>query len=137
MKKVLFLFVTLLMISCSSDDDSQTTNSFINPPDWIIGTWLDESEPAFSQIGGFQFTHDNLIDLDANGDVFLNLKEGLQESVDAGAITTNEIITNTVYELKIISNGVETNQYRFTRGTDNTTIVYNMSETYDVVLTKQ
>src|SRR5690606_6004747 len=114
MKKILLFILTILTISCSKDDDSANDNSnFINPPDWIIGTWLDESEPEWAQTGGYQFTNDNLISILSNGEVLLNLKEGLQDSFDTGSITTNEIISDTVYELKLLSSGIVTNQFKF------------------------
>lgn len=141
MKKVTFFLVIILVtstISCSKDNDnSNKSNNFINPPDWIIGTWLDESEPTFSQIGGFQFTDDNLISISANGDVIIDLKEGLREGVDVGVIKTNEVITNSNYELEIITSGTVTNSYKFTRDIDASSIIYDLSVTYDVLLAKQ
>lgn len=124
-------------MSCSSDDDVNQNSNYINPPDWIIGTWLDESEPAWAQSGGFQFTNNNLISLLPNGEVNLNLREGLQDGFDAGITTTNEIISETSYKLEIITNGNVTIQYKFTKGEDNNAIIYHLSEIFDVVLSKQ
>jgi hypothetical protein len=141
MKKLITLSILFLtIISCSSDDDdvaSQNESNFINPPEWIIGTWLDESEPVFDQIGGFQFTTNNLISLSADGNVLYNLKESLQESVDLSVITTNETITDTYYKLEIVLSGTVTNTFEFTKGTGDTTIIYDLSVTFDVILTKQ
>jgi hypothetical protein len=142
MKKLITLSILFLtIISCSSDDDDdvaiQNESNFINPPEWIIGTWLDESEPVSAQIGGFQFTTNNLIFLAADGNVLSNLKEGLQESVDFGVITTNETITDTYYKLEIVLSGTVTNTFEFTKGTGDTTIIYDLSATFDVILTKQ
>lgn len=136
LKAFLIILLAGSVFSCSKEDDNESAN-FINPPNWIIGTWLDESEPTFSQIGGFQFTDDNLISISANGDVIIDLKEGLREGVDVGVIKTNEVITNSNYELEIITSGTVTNSYKFTRDIDASSIIYDLSVTYDVLLTKQ
>lgn len=138
MKKTLFALLTLLIISCSDDDNNDNQNtSFINPPDWIIGTWQDKTLPETGQIGGFTFTNDNLILITSSGETITNLKEGLQEGVDAGVISSNEIITDTEYELEIIATGTVTNQFKFTKGPDSETIIYDLSELFDVPLTRQ
>lgn len=137
MKKILFALLMFLIISCSGDDNDDQNASFINPPNWIIGTWQDETLPEIGRIGGFTFANDNLISLTSSGETLINLKEGLQEGIDAGVISTNEIITDTVYELEIITTGAVTNQFMFTRGTDSETIIYDLSELFDVPLTRQ
>lgn len=135
---LLIFFLSLTTISCSSrDDDINQPNNFINPPDWIIGTWLDETEPVWNQIGGFKFTNDNLISIASNGDISSNLKEELKDGVNAGVIKTNEVITNTTYKLEIVSSGTVTNSFEFTKGTNNLSIIYDLSVTQDVILTKQ
>ena len=35
-----FIFFSFLTISCSSDDDN---NGVYSPPDWLIGTWTNDS----------------------------------------------------------------------------------------------
>lgn len=131
----ILLFTLMLLFSCSNDDDN-TSNSFINPPSWIHGTWLDESEPEWSQDGGFQFTNDNLLLVNTDGQVDINLKEGLQDGVNTGSITTEEIISDTEYNLAIISNGSTNVSYSFKKDTE-TTIIYELSSIYNVTLTKQ
>ncbi len=138
MKKIFFILLSVsLVLSCSSDDDeSSSPSSFINPPDWILGTWQDMSDPEWARSGGFQFTNDNLIDLNTDGDVVINLKEGLQDGIDNDVISVNEDISSTDYLLEVISSGVVTSSYEFSKNSDNS-ITYKLSTTIDVELTKQ
>lgn len=139
MKKTILLFaicIVLTLTSCSSDDDSSDNqDNLFNPPSWIIGTWLDESEPEWQQIGGFQFTNDNILDINADGETILNFKEAYANSESAG-ITVDEEETDSSYRVKIISNGVTNLDYKFNKNSD-TDIVYELSSTYNIVLTKQ
>ncbi|WP_298762572.1 hypothetical protein [uncultured Polaribacter sp.] len=125
-------------MSCSSnDDDNLDSVNFINPPKWILGTWLDKSEPAWAQIGGFKFTNDNLFDLSSNGTITINLKEGLKQGIDAGVISVNENSTSTSYSLEIVSSGAISSSYEFSKGNNNASIVYKLTATRNVILTKQ
>ena len=138
MKIILKHFILIMVIclsACSKEDE--VNNNFINPPDWIIGTWVDESEPIWAQKGGFTFTNDNLITLLSTGDAHLNLKESLQDSFDAGLIKINEDISETKYSLEIISNGTLFNSYKFSIGSNELSIIYHLAITTDIVLTKQ
>ena len=54
MKKLLYLFLAITIISCGGDDDSgnannNSSNLTINPPSWIQGTYLIDS--PFPSIG--------------------------------------------------------------------------------------
>jgi uncharacterized protein YcfL len=59
MKKLLYLFLTVLIVGCSSDDGNNSNNnsssaSLITPPAWIQGVW-------FNEIGlGYTFTPDDV-----------------------------------------------------------------------------
>lgn len=137
-KKVFLICLIVAVSSCSKDDDKDTDQkSFINPPEWIIGTWMDESLPDIGRSGGYQFTDDNLIVILSNGEVFQNLKEGLKESVDFGVITSNEIITDTDYRLEILVSGTVTNTFEFKKGSNNTAIIDLTLTRYPTTLTKQ
>lgn len=135
---LLFLISYLLLTnSCSKDDDqSLTNNKSINPPEWIHGTWLDKSEPTWAQVGGFKFTNDNIVDLNADGNENLSYKEGLESGIKNGSISIEETITNDIYEFKVISFGLTSSILHFDKGSSNT-IIYDLNETYDVILTKQ
>jgi len=134
-KTILIIGLFLLTISCAKDDDNDSSSSSFNPPSWIIGTWLDKSEPEWAQAGGFKFTNDNIIDLSADGVEILNYKEGLKESIEIGITTINETITSNSYEIKITTNGLTYLIYKFNKG-DATTIIYELMPSHTVVLTK-
>ena len=94
------------------------------------------SDPEWSRSGGFQFTNDNLLELNTDGDVFLNLKESLQNGIDNDVITTNEEISSTNYVLEIISHGSVDISYEFSKNSDNS-ITQKITTTISVELTKQ
>lgn len=139
MKNITILIITcfsiLFTISCSKDDDDSTSSSF-NPPNWIIGTWLDKSEPDWSQIGGFKFTNDNILDLNANGDQILNYKEGFSIGLNSGTMKIEETSTSNSYRVKIIATGVTVLDYKYSKGSSET-IIYHLTTTLDVFLNKQ
>ena len=134
-KTLLILGLFLLIVSCAKDDDDSSSSSF-NPPSWIIGTWLDKTEPEWAQIGGFKFTSDNIIDLNAEGVEILNYKVGLQSGIEIGITTIEEIITSNSYEIRITTSGLTNPILKFRKG-DTNTIVYELGSLYDIVLTKQ
>lgn len=140
MKKIItlsFIFLALCT-SCSSNDDENTNlANFINPPEWILGTWMDKSEPVWSQTGGFRFTNNNLLDLTSDGSIVVNLKEGLKQGINAGVISVKENSTSTNYSLEIISSGAVTSSYQFSKGNNDDNIVYKLTATKNVILTKQ
>ncbi|WP_144439127.1 hypothetical protein [Lutibacter profundi] len=133
-KTLLIIGVLLLTFSCSKDDDSSLSS--FNPPSWIIGTWLDKTEPEWTQVGGFKFTNDNIIDLNAEGVEILNYKVGLQSAIDIGITTIEEIITSNSYEIRITTNGLTNLIYKFSKGATNT-IVYKLTPSIEIILTKQ
>ena len=74
----IILVVTLLIGSCSSEDNNISPDENLielevnlNPPDWIQGTWLDESSKSEF---GWKFTTDNAIWI-IDGSEDFNLKE--------------------------------------------------------------
>lgn len=134
MKKTILLFTVFSIFIFSCSEDENLNKNFINPPNWILGTWMDNSSRGS---GGFQFTIDNLILITSDGSIFLNLKEGLQNAIDVGSMSTNEVITNNIYELEIISNGNVNLSYKFIRGSDDKNIIHKSSTTDNIILTKQ
>ncbi len=138
MKQILLIFgITVLLLSaCKKKDDNDTTK-LVSPPAWIQGKWMDISQPAYARIGGFEFTSDNIIDYDQDENVNINFKDNFQLLVDSSQVTIEETKTNISYEVKITTNGMVTSVYNFEKGTDNTTIVYKLSSSIDVILTKQ
>jgi len=45
MKNIFLILITLLFVSCSSDDSDYDKSTF-HPPEWIIGTWNHEYPDA-------------------------------------------------------------------------------------------
>jgi hypothetical protein len=131
--KTLFvcLFVITLLQSCSKDDDNSLNSNKINPPSWIIGSWLDKTEPEWAQIGGFKFTKDNLIELSAENKEILNYNTSL-----SGLMDVTQTNTTNSYSLKIETFGTTVIEYYFEKGGNNT-IIYKLSTVHNVVLTKQ
>lgn len=112
MKKMIFLFSLILLMSCSKDDDSSTSQ--INPPDWIIGTWLID-DPYMTL--GWRFTSNDLIIIQ-NG-IELSQKGQLESIINSGeeasAINTT---TNDTYSLKLNLPAGQSVIYSFTRISD-------------------
>jgi len=70
MKKLLYLFLAITIISCGGDDDSGNTNNnssnlTINPPSWIQGTYFQE---VAGQIlpQGYEFKPDDFCSVSSN-----------------------------------------------------------------------
>ena len=48
MKKLLYLFLTVLIVACSSEDGNSNSNvTNFNPPVWIQGIWLNTNSAGF------------------------------------------------------------------------------------------
>lgn len=140
MKKIqlIVLFtISILLFSCNKDDnDTNLTSSGFNPPSWIIGSWLEESDSTWAGIGGFKFTKNNIVDLDVDGSEILNYGESIKAGLAAGIIKIEEIKTDDTYNVKVITSGVSTLDYKFNKGTSNT-IFYELNSIYTTELTKQ
>ena len=64
MKKLLYLFLAITIISCGGDDDSGNTNNnisnlTINPPSWIHGVYLQENIDGSILPLGYEFKSDD------------------------------------------------------------------------------
>jgi hypothetical protein len=141
MKKIKILittsiFLAILISACSKDDDTTNSSSSFNPPNWIIGTWLDESEPEWQQVGGFKFTNHSIIDLDVDGNEIINYAEGLKATLKTGLTKIEEIKTDDTYHVKVTTSGVTSINYKYYKGGSNT-IIYELNSIYDIELTKQ
>lgn len=130
------ILLALLISACSKDEDTTSSSSSFNPPNWIIGTWLDENDSEWSQIGGFKFTNNSIIDLDVDGSEIINYNESLKAGLKTGIIKIEEITTDNTYNVKVITSGVSTIDYTYNKGSSNT-IFYELNSTYTIELTKQ
>ena len=61
MKKLIFVLVTLLTLSCSKSDDKTSTSNDFNPPSWIQGTWGIRDNDLNTTTKLFRFTNDDYI----------------------------------------------------------------------------
>ena len=104
MKKLIYLFLTVLIVACSSDDgnseggDNNSNNeSLITPPAWIQGLW-------FNEIGlGYTFTPDDMcVSYSSNQQSFC-YKAQIDLYVDVPNISTGveQVITNDFYSIEI------------------------------------
>jgi hypothetical protein len=70
MKKLLYLFLAISIISCGGDDDSNTNNNSsnltINPPSWIHGIYLQEVANGEVGLIGFEFKSDDVCTVSGN-----------------------------------------------------------------------
>ena len=71
MKKLLYLFLALTIISCGGNDDSGNTNNnssnlTINPPSWIQGTYFQYLGNGQVSIVGYEFKPDDFCSVLSN-----------------------------------------------------------------------
>ena len=130
MKKItLFaaLIFSTLLISCSSDSDNNSSSSIqINPPAWIQGTWMDES-----QVTGFKFTSNDIVTINFNAQQ--SHRELLELGADSGqTVSANDESTSDYYSVELNFPAGQTVVYSFNRLSDNqinwttvSSLVYN------------
>jgi hypothetical protein len=120
MKKIayLILFFTFLN-SCSKDDNSSSSSGYsINPPSWIIGTWVQRSNGNI--IAGHKFTKNDHITISFGG-IETSDKSAMDVYKNAGKNPkTEEVITNSSYELVIDFGTGQTITYNFKKKNDQT-----------------
>ena len=110
MKKVVFLFILFVLLSCSSSEEG-SSNSDFNPPAWIQGTWRQEGSTAGTGVG-FKFSTNDLCTLIytaeqcQQGMIYEMRKSGQTATVD-------ETISNTSYSAKINYYGGQSVTYSF------------------------
>jgi hypothetical protein len=62
MKKLILLFISILLSSCSNNEDidSSSNSKSINPPSWIQGYWLMQvNELEVTDLQGYKATKDD------------------------------------------------------------------------------
>ena len=94
MKKLLII-ILVLTVSCSNSSDNNSSSSIqINPPDWIIGTWLAGNSTNI----GWRFESNDVISLITVGEI--SLREEVEFWLDAGEeASANDSSTNDSYRL--------------------------------------
>ncbi len=102
MKKILYIFFILVIVSCSNDSNNQTQNTVASS--LVEGSWLLEFKLSEKNIAPVNF---NLIKVDSNYQVeFSNADEKIlakRVSVSEDNITIHDPIFNTWFEGKIIN----------------------------------
>lgn len=117
MKKIaLFttLILSIILTSCSSDSDGNSSSSInINPPAWIQGTWWEEG-----QVSGFKFTSNDIITL------FSNTQQSQRELLELGesageTVSASDESTSDYYSVELNFPAGQTVIYSFNKLTDN------------------
>lgn len=125
---ILLICLSLNFFSCSNnDDENDTTNgSCINPPEWLIGTWIhydgdvEENKYIISENNIIEFTYD----------ISRDLRETYCDKEFAG-ITTEQTFEDDYYLFKWIltSNGTTVpNDFYFFKVDSNTMNYSNWSD---------
>lgn len=100
MKKLLFAFGLILLLSCSNDSDENksSSNSSFHPPSWIQATWKDEI--SF----GYRFSSDNFCSILLSSE---NCNKEYFELIKKTGITVTiiEDISSTEYKFSYILQG--------------------------------
>lgn len=117
MKKFYLIFLTLLCISCSKDDEPSNSAIAINPPAWVQGNWayadFEDEGPIFKITSNDVIFVVNTTEMSYKGQL-----EGLAES--GAEVTVDEVISEDKYEVTFdLSQGV-TQSFFFIKIDDNT-----------------
>ena len=96
MKKILFIFIAIVLFQgCNRDNDDTTKSQFFNPPTWIQGKW------GADNVSLFMFTNDDFLST-AGGNSFIGYKGLLQTSANIGGTAiVDESISETEYSFVI------------------------------------
>lgn len=94
MKKLLYLFLVIAIVSCGGDDDgnknNNSSNLTINPPSWIHGFYLQEADNGQVLPLGYEFKSDDFCT------VYSNISNCFQAQLDLYANAPN--VETDVYE---------------------------------------
>lgn len=130
MKNLLFVFISVLIFSCSSNsDDSPSSSNLFNPPTWIHGSW---SNP----IGGYKFTTNNVCQINSVSELcFKRMIEDYNSALPNSSTVNEEIISDSEYKFSYTVQS--TTQYFHFVKTSNTEIEMLDTQGQGSILTKQ
>lgn len=131
MKKACFVFLTLLCLSCSKDDEPTNSAISINPPAWVQGNW---AYSGFEEDGAIFKISSNDVIMVVNT-TELSYRGQLEAFAESGAeVGVVEEISNELYTVTFdMSQGV-TQFYSF-RKVDESTILW-INSNMDIELKK-
>lgn len=127
MKKILIsTILSVLLISCSSSDESNNNANTLNPPSWIQGKWatysIDFEGNLNIVMNVFRFKNDDFCTISSNTEICI---------VDStlGTYTFQETISDTEYKITMTSNvlGGTTTSYHFIKTANNKIEVVNIN----------
>lgn len=117
MKNLLFITITILFISCSSDNDPASSNSTsFAPPNWIQGSWYPvDFDGNVDKMSGYSFKKNDFclivyngqhcfkqsLDLMKSGGIYVKIEEVINDNEYKVSIT--EVSTTITYHFKKIS----------------------------------
>ena len=116
MKKFYFIILAVFIMSLSScsSDDNGSSNSQINPPNWIQGLWMTGEGLADT---GFRFTSNDITIILINTEV--SQKGYIKQFTDAGQnVSTNEEMDENSYSIILNYPAGQSVTYSFTRISD-------------------
>ncbi len=105
MKKLFFLFYSILLFSCSSNSDDTTktnsSNSDFNPPSWIEGAWKGDVTYKFFQKDVYQ-----------NQISFKGVVDGCNLAIPNSSFVSEPVKNNTEYKFSYTTGDI-THEYHF------------------------
>lgn len=118
MKIIKLLLISLIIFSCSKDDDPEfKRDNLLNPPNWIHGTWKNpntEWDPAYT----FIFSKDNVILKFNNSEPIYT--DNFLSIIKEQSLLVSEKISNSEYSFALENpvNG-DIGEYLFEKSTNN------------------
>lgn len=130
MKNLLFVFMSLLLFSCTSNsDDSPSSSIRFNPPAWIHGSWS-------NGIAGYKFTTNNVCPFTSASESCLKKTlEDLNSALPNSSTVNEEIISDTEYKFSYTVQSIT--QYLHFVKISNTEIGMLDTQGQSSILTKQ
>jgi hypothetical protein len=97
MRKISLILIIIVLFGCSSSDDNNSENQAINPPQWVLGTWLIE-EP--NPVSGYRITNGNFCLV--NFTTQSCFRESISVTKQSGQVTNvTAVITDNSYSIEI------------------------------------
>ena len=103
-KNTLILMLTLVLFSCSKDDDTANSNISIHPPSWIQGTWLNEDSDS-----ELKFTSNDMFFDD------ISYVNSYKMDVISTISTLYDKSSNTEYSIHMKTDAADMEMFQFTK----------------------